>query len=293
MKLKPALTLFFVPALALSTLLMLSGCTDEAEPPAEPEIGLTWYDSADEAMEEAQRHGDLVLLSCGAGWCPWTRLVRESLFVNDGVIESLSTYRCVYLDAETDSARCSEMGIVLYPTTVITDAYGAELGRITGFCTPEEFIEGLVRIEGRSDRLAEMFRLEETRANDNGFLIAFGRLLMEIGMYDGALIRFDRASQMDSDDRFGTLEETTYSMAECYMLAGKYKEAGRRFRIFAREHPGSERYEYATVLAGLCYERIDYKSIAREIYEDYLENQGEGRFSGFVRSRLDGLKKER
>ncbi|MGD8628250.1 MAG: hypothetical protein PVH52_04150, partial [bacterium] len=75
--------------------------------------------------------------------------------------------------------------------------------------------------------------------------------------------------------------------------AGKYKEAGRRFRIFAKEHPGSERYEYATVLAGLCYERVNYKSVAQEIYEDYLENQGEGKLSGFVRSRLDGLKKER
>jgi tetratricopeptide (TPR) repeat protein len=278
--------------MALILLLALCGCPEETPPP-EAEVGLTWYASVDEAMAEAQRNGDLVLLSCGAGWCPWTRLVRESLFVNDAVIGSLSEYRCVAVDADSDSARCQDMGIVLYPTTVITDAYGSELGRITGFCTPEEFIEGLVRIEGRSDRLAEMFRLEETLANDHGFLIAFGKLLMEIGMYDGALIRFDRASQIDSDNRFGTLEETTYAMAECYMLAGKYKEAGRRFRIFAREHPGSERYEYATVLAGLCYERVNYRSVAMEIYEDYLENQGEGNLSGFVRSRLDGLKKER
>ncbi len=293
MKPKSALTFWVVPALALSLVLILSGCAEETLPPPEARIGLSWYASADEAMEEARRHGDLVLLSCGAGWCPWSRLVRESLFVNDAIIESLGTYRCVALDADKDSARCDNMGIVLYPTTVITDAYGSEIGRITGFCTPEEFIEGLVRIEGRSDRLAEMFRLEETRTNDQSFLIAFGKLLMEIGMYDGALIRFDRASQIDSDDRFGTLEEATYAMAECYMVAGKHKEAGRRFRLFAREHPGSERYEYATVLAGLCYERIKYKSVAREIYEDYLENQGEGRFSVFVRSRLDGLKKER
>ena len=289
MELKSALILLVVPALALSLVLILSGCAEETPPPPEANMGLSWYASADEAMVEAQRHGDLVLLNCGAGWCPWSRLVRESLFVNDAIIDSLGTYRCVALDADTDSARCKDMGIVLYPTTVITDAYGSELGRITGFCTPEEFIEGLVRIEGRSDRLAEMFRLEETRVNDQGFLIAFGKLLMEIGMYDGALIRFDRASQIDSDDRFGTLEEATYAMAECYMLAGKHKEAGRRFRLFAMEHPGSERYEYANVLAGLCYERIDYKSIAREIYEAYLENQGEGKFSAFVRSRLDGL----
>ena len=281
------------PALILAVLLVLAACAEDRPPSPEEGSGLSWYDTVEDAMAEAQRNGDLVLLSFGAGWCPWSRLVSESLLVSEAVMESLATFRCVALDSDQDSARFSKMGIVLYPTMVVTDAHGAELGRLVGYCTPEEFIDGLTRIEGRSDRLAEMFRLEEKRVNDLGFLIEFGKLLTEIGMYDGALIRFDRAAQMDADDRFGTLEEATYSMAECYMLAGKSKEAGRRFRLFAREHPGSERYEYATVLAGLCYERIDYRTIAREIYEDYLENQGEGVFSAFVRSRLDGLTRER
>ena len=73
------------------------------------------------------------------------------------------------------------------------------------------------------------------------------------------------------------------------MLAGKYREAGRRFRLFAESHPASDRYEFATVLAALCYERVGYRKVAREIYGEYLRNSGSGRFKGFVTSRLDSL----
>jgi tetratricopeptide (TPR) repeat protein len=278
--------------LILLVVSIIAACAKDQRQPKSEHPGLTWYSSLDEALLEAQEGGDLVLMSFGADWCPWSRLVRESLFVSEAVVDSLSSFKCVAFDADRDTATCRELGISLYPTTVITDAYRAELGRIIGYYSPEEFLQVLAQIEGRSDRLAEMFRQEETQANDPGFLISFGRLLLEIGMYDAALLRFDRASEIDNDDQFGTVEEATYSMAECYMLAGKHREAGRRFRLFAESYPGSDRYEYATVLAALCYERVSYLKVAVEIYEEYLENPIGGTFTGFVTSRLDSLDAE-
>jgi tetratricopeptide (TPR) repeat protein len=194
----------------------------------------------------------------------------------------------VNVDRDTNLVR--EFGIVLYPTAVVADAYGCEIGRMTGYHTPEQFLLRLGRLKQREDELADMFKQEETLVNDPTFLITFGKMLADIGMYDGALIRFDRARQIDEDDRFGTLEEATYSLAECYMLAGEYKEAGRRFRLFAGSHPGSERAEQAAVLAALCYQNVDYNKVATEIYEDYLENFSDGEFVQFVRARLDSLK---
>jgi tetratricopeptide (TPR) repeat protein len=280
-------------AIALALIIVAASCGRDGEEARGRRSELSWYPSADEAMRDARTEGDLVLLSAGVDWCPWSRLMRESLFVHQSVIESLSSYRCVAFDADRDTVSCRKLGIVLYPTTVITDAYGAELGRMTGYQPPEEFLETLVKIERRSDRLTEMFREEEIRANEPPFLISFGRLLLDIGMYDGALLRFDRASQIDADDEFGTLEEALYSMAECYMLAGRYKEAGRRLRLFAEAYPAGERYEYALVLAGLCYERVNYRKVAGQIYEAYLENPGSGTFTLFVRSRRDSLEARR
>jgi tetratricopeptide (TPR) repeat protein len=274
----------------IAAVLLLAACGRDREQPEPQAPTVVWYTSFDEAKADAQQDGDLILLSFEARWCPWSRLMRESLYVSNSVVESLATLRCVRVDVDRDTNLVREFGIVLYPAAVVADAYGCEIGRMTGYHTPEEFLARLGHLKKREDELADMFKQEETLANDPTFLITFGKMLVDIGMYDGALIRFDRARQIDEDDRFGTLEEATYSLAECYMLAGEYKEAGRRFRLFAEAQAGSERAEEAAVLAALCYQKVDYNKVATGIYEDYLENFSDGEFAQFVRARLDSLK---
>jgi tetratricopeptide (TPR) repeat protein len=270
-------------------LILVVACGRNEQQSPVPQSTLTWYGSVKAAEEEAQEAGDLMLLSFEAGWCPWSRLTRESLYVNEEVVESLAVLRCVRVDADSDSNLVREFGVTIYPTVVLTDAYRCELGRIVGYHLPGRFLERLTYLKSREDVLAEMFRQEEASVDDPTFLVALGKALAEMGMYEGALIRFDRASRIDSDDRYGTLEEADYSLAETYMLAGEAREAGRRFRLFANSHPSSDRVEHALVLAALCYQEAGYMKVTKEIYGDYLESFESGEFSAFVRSRLDSL----
>jgi tetratricopeptide (TPR) repeat protein len=252
---------------------------------------LHWYSSLDEAVGAASETGDMILISFEADWCPWSKLMHESVYVNQAVVESLATFKCVLSEAGPDSAIHREMGIVVYPTVVLTDAYGREKGRMMGYHSPEEFLRRLATVKHSRDNLADMFRSEETHSEDPDFLMSFGRLLLEMGMYEGALLRFDRASQMGLDSAFAGVEEADYSMAECYMLSGQYREAGRRFRIFAERFPASVRREAAMVLAGVCYRKAGYFKVSIEIYEDYLEAFADGEFAPFVRAALDSMGK--
>ncbi len=272
----------------LILILVVACARDEQQSPA-PQSTLSWYGSVKAAEDGAREGGDLILLSFEARWCPWSRLMRESLYVNEEVVESLAVLRCVRVDADTDSNLVKEFGVTVYPTVVVTDAYRCELGRIVGYHLPGQFLERLTYLKSREDLLAEMFRQEEASIDDPTFLVALGKALAEMGMYEGALIRFDRASTIDSDDRYGTLEEADYSLAETYMLAGESREAGRRFRHFASSHPSSDRVEHALVLAALCYREAGYTKVAKEIYGDYLKGFESGEFSHFVRSQLDSL----
>jgi thioredoxin-related protein len=281
---KRSMAFFFI------MLTLLARCARETDEVETQEPVLTWHSSLEDAKSKAEAAGDLILLSFEADWCPWSRLMRESLYMNEAVIESLMSFRCVNLDVDEDRPACQQFGVKLYPTTIVTDAYGAEIGRMVGYYAPEEFLEILDLVKLRKDRLAEMFKKEETLANDPAFLISFGKMLLELGMYDGALIRFDRATQIDHDDQLGTLEESTYSLAEAYMISGEYREAGRRFRLFTRSYPNNERYEDATILAALCYQEAGYPKVAIEIYESYLQNLSDGRYGQFVRSKLESLR---
>jgi tetratricopeptide (TPR) repeat protein len=280
-----------ITAIILLAVLM-GACGREHDTVTRPDSALIWYGSLEEALTAAGETGDMILISFEAPWCPWSRLMRESVYVNQAVVESLATVKCVVSEAGRDTTLQRELGIVVYPTVVLTDAYGREKGRMIGYHSPEEFLGRLSTVKHSRDNLSDMFRREETLSEDPEFLMAFGRLLLEMGMYEGALLRFDRATRIDQDSAFADIEEAEYSMAECYMLSGEYREAGRRFRIFAERFHDSERREIAQVLAGMCYQKAGYFKVSTGIYEDYLETFAEGEFAPFVRAVLDSMKRQ-
>jgi tetratricopeptide (TPR) repeat protein len=276
-------------ALPLVLLLVASCGRKDESTTGVSEPAVEWDSSYHDVLADAGEGDETILISFEARWCPWSERMRDSVLGDPSVIDSLRSLRCVRVDAGRDTSLVRAFGIRVFPTTVLTDSYGCELGRIVGYQDPEDYLGRLNLIRSREDILVRLFREEETRVDDPAFLITFGEVLTEIGMYDAALIRFDRATQIDSDDKLGTLEEATYSLAECFMLAGQYREAGWRFNLFARDYPNSDRAAHAAVLGGLCYERAGYRRAAREIYQDYLKTSAQGIFRDFVGSRLEEM----
>jgi tetratricopeptide (TPR) repeat protein len=280
--------LLFIVILAV----LSATCGPGQDGPGEEPSALSWYGSLAEARTAAAETGDIILISFEASWCPWSALMRESLYVNPAVVESLATVKCVTVEAPEDTTLHKEFGIVVYPTIVLTDAYGGELGRMIGYHSPDEFLGRLGAVRRSEEELSSTFRQEESFSEDPDFLLAFGRLLLEMGMYEGALIRFDRATRVDQDAAPETMEEAEYSLAETYMLSGRYREAGRRFRILAERSPEGKRSEQAGILAGVCYQKAGYEKVAVSIYEDYIEAFDAGDFANFARAMLDSLNKE-
>jgi tetratricopeptide (TPR) repeat protein len=268
---------------------LLGACGREYDTGAQPDLDLAWYESLDEALEAAGETGDLIMISFEAPWCPWSRLMHESLYVDQAVVESLASVKCVIMEAGGDTTLQRELGIVVYPTVVLTDPYGGELGRMIGYHSPVEFLTRLSTVKHSRENLSDMFRREETFSEDPEFLMSFGRLLLEMGMYEGALLRFDRVTRIDQEVDLTVAEEAEYSLAESYMLSGQYREAGRRFRIFAERFADSERRQIAHVLAGICYRSAGYLKVAAGIYQDYLEFFPDGDFAPFVTATLDSI----
>ncbi len=280
-------------ALGILCTILVVGCHSQRGEPQEEHPRISWLSSIAQAESLAQANGSDILLSFEASWCPWSRLARESLYLDEMVIDSLASFVCTRIDVDKQSDIAGEFGIMVYPTIVVTDATGREIGRITGYERPQDFVKRLSDIKHHRDVLAEMFKEEERRGDDPTFLLSFGRFLAEVGMYEGALIRFDRAAGMDKDGKLGVLEEALYSLAETYMLSGEYKEAGRRFRLFATEYPQDARSEMALLLAGLCYEKAGYKKLAKKIYRNYLDMYPHGRYGRFVEANLESLTSEK
>jgi tetratricopeptide (TPR) repeat protein len=268
-------------------LLLVVACGRDEEVAEAPPTEIEWCASVEEARADAEAGSNLVLMSFEASWCPWSQLLHDSLFADSTVVESLRTFRCARLDVDTDSVASREFGVSLYPTIVVTDAYGSELGRIIGYQEPPVFLEALSPMKSRADRVSNMFATEGMRRNDGEFLLTFGNLLFEMGVYNAALMRYEWAGEMDPDNASGIREESAFAMGECYMLSGKDKSAARTFRAFAGSFPESERAEDALLLAALCYERAGYKRAARDVLRSYTTLFSDGRYSAYVSDKLE------
>ena len=275
--------------LVLTGGLFLAACSRDREAAQALRPSIAWSGTLAEAQLEAQKTGDRILASFEAYWCPWSRLLRESLYVDPAVIDSLASFKCVSLDADRDTAICAEYDIRLYPTIVIVDPYGGEIERMVGYHSPDEFLRRLSSVRMRDALVSEMFRREEQSANDPRFLMDLADLLRNVGTYDAALLRYDRAANLDKDNRLGICEEATYAMAECNLLAGEYREAGDRFRFFVKSNPAGDKCGEAAILAALCYQHSRDRRAAIEMLETYLR-RSRGEFSQFAARRLADLK---
>ncbi|MGD9401891.1 MAG: tetratricopeptide repeat protein [bacterium] len=273
-------------AISISLALGLACGRDERAAEAPP-TEIRWYASVEEARAGAEAGGNLVLMSFEASWDPWSQLLHDSLYVHPDVIDSLIAFSCTRVDVDVDTLARQEFGVNLYPTIVITDAYGSELGRIIGYQAPPVFLDALSPIKNRLDRVSGMFAVEGMRRNDAEFLLTFGNILFEMGVYDAALMRYEWAGEMDPDNASGIREESMFAMGECYMLSGRDRSAARTFRSFASNFPESERTEEALLLAALCYERGGYSRAARDVLRSYRSLFEEGRFSEYVEDRLE------
>ena len=275
--------------LVLTGCVFLGGCSREREASQALWPSIAWSSTLAEAKLEAQKTGDRILASFEAYWCPWSRLLRESLYVNPAVIDSLASFKCVSLDADRDTTICAEYDIRLYPTIVIMDPYGSEIERMVGYHSPDEFLSRLSSVRMRDALVSDMFRREEQSANDPRFLMDLADLLRNVGTYDAACLRYERAANLDKDNRLGIYEEATYAMAECSLLAGEYREGGARFRSFVGSNPASERCGEAAIFAALCYQHSRDRRAAIEMLETYLRSS-RGEFSEFAAKRLADLK---
>jgi tetratricopeptide (TPR) repeat protein len=273
----------------LAALALACACSREI-PVAEPkEQPVTWAASLEEAQMETRRTGDRILASFEAYWCPWSRLLRDSLYVNPVVAESLASFKCVALDADRDSALCKAYDIRVFPTILIMDCRGVELERLVGYSPPAEFLQRLSTLRQSDEVVAEMFAREQRSGDDPEFLLAFGDLLRDMGTYGTALMRYEKAVQLTEGKRADLYEEATYAMAECSMLAGEYRAAAERFRSFIESNPRSDRRGDAAILGALCYQRSGDHKRADGMLETYLRTDPDGPFAESVRKQLNRI----
>jgi len=148
------------PLLAL-LLAVLAACQPGTSPG--PHSGSTaaagahvaWFEgSFDEALKQAQVTKRLVFIDFFTTWCPPCKKLEKETFTDKAVIEELAGMVPLSIDAESNTGAplAQRYSVAGYPTLLVLDAGGQEVGRMVGFAPPTGFLAELRAIRARVKR---------------------------------------------------------------------------------------------------------------------------------------------
>ncbi|MFB3882606.1 MAG: DUF255 domain-containing protein [Armatimonadota bacterium] len=103
-------------------------------------IAWTEYESG---IAQAEKQKKPVLMDFGASWCAWCKKLEKEVFPNKEVIALSQRFVCVKVDGDQRTDLTAKYGVDSYPTTVIVDYDGTELGRTVGYSPAEEYVADL------------------------------------------------------------------------------------------------------------------------------------------------------
>ncbi|MDE0661810.1 MAG: thioredoxin family protein [Gammaproteobacteria bacterium] len=150
-------------------LLALYACSDSAivedEPPAShAEPGMAFFHgSFDDAVAEAREQGKKVFLDVYTDWCGPCIVMQETVFPLPEVGEYFNARFVNYkLDAEDESIGGPEIAaryeVKAYPTYLILDNKGAEIGRATSGMSGDQFVALFSRMLGETESQFETIK---------------------------------------------------------------------------------------------------------------------------------------
>ena len=145
-------------------LLALCACGDSAIVEGEPTAshagpGMEFFHgSFDDALVQAREQGKKVFLDVYTDWCGPCIVMQETVFPLPAVGDYFNARFVNYkLDAEDESIAGPEIaaryGVKAYPTYLILDSNGAEIGRATSGMSGDQFIALFSRMLGETESL--------------------------------------------------------------------------------------------------------------------------------------------
>lgn len=180
------------------------GSGGKAVPPeqAKAEAGLkalhvpgAFQDDPVAAFSKAQRENKLVLIDFYGVWCPPCQLLSSQGFTDARVKALLEKLVVLQLDADKDASWSlkSRYGVTGYPTTLVANANGDELGRYLGFEDADAFAGWLTRTVQAGKPLKYWTSKRNAGDRSPETLLGLARALVAINLEEEAVPLFREA----------------------------------------------------------------------------------------------------
>lgn len=183
-------------AFAVALLLTLAlVCPALAEPPEGK-----WTEDYKAALAVAKTDNRPALLMFSAAWCGPCNRMKKEVFTQSVVKRMLDNWVGIYIDGDKNRELMDKYHAEAFPTFIVLDPAGKELGRFVGGVAAEEFLNNLRII--RTELPAVQRQLAGDPRNP-ALWKKRGRLLEDMGNVDEAVQAYQRAASFDPENKTG------------------------------------------------------------------------------------------
>lgn len=208
--------------------------------PAGPPEG-RWNEDYKAGMAVAKTDNRPALLMFSASWCGPCNRMKKEVFTQAVVKRMLDNWVAIYIDGDKNHELMEQFHAEAFPTFIVLDPKGNEMGRFVGGVAADEFLNNLRII--RTELPAVQRQLAADPRNP-ALWKKRGRLLEDMGNIDEAVKAYQRAASFDPENKTGVAIDVAFFNAAKMTDEGP-KALDKRFYDFLNRYPNSPRAEDA------------------------------------------------
>jgi thioredoxin-like negative regulator of GroEL len=156
---------------------------------------IKWYATFEEASAGAQREGKPMLLDFWAEWCLPCKVMDAEVYPNDEVAQAADPFALVRINFDKKPALARRYRVENMPTLVLTDSYGRELFRYSGFIGAPALSALLRSLPHDVSEFNRLSKVLDLNSNTLGALSAMGAQLRAVGLFLASNEYYQRALQ--------------------------------------------------------------------------------------------------
>jgi hypothetical protein len=123
-----------------------AGFAQVPDPGSEGKIPLQWLKDLPTALKKAEAEKKPVLIDITTDWCGWSKKMERETFADTAVQKELRSFVLIRLNPEASEQNgklAESYGSDSYPTLVVANYRGEQVGEDSGFKSPKELLEFL------------------------------------------------------------------------------------------------------------------------------------------------------
>src|SRR5690242_3429716 len=118
------------------------------DPGSEGKIQLQWLKDYPTALKKAEAEKKPLLIDITTDWCGWSKKMERETFADTSVQKELRSFVLIRLNPEASEQNgklAESYGADSYPTLIVANYRGEQIGEDSGYKNPKELLEFLQR----------------------------------------------------------------------------------------------------------------------------------------------------